>query len=91
MATTIHKYPLNAPSSTALSLPVGAIVRHVATQGGVPTLWIEHAAAEYLAEYESRTFTAFGTGHPIVGDLEYVGSVTGVDGWLVFHIFERLS
>lgn len=88
MTTTIYKYPLDKPA-VDLTLPVGAVVRHVETQNLIPTLWIERAVAD--TPTETRSFVAFGTGHVIEGDLEFVGTATGVDGWMVFHIFERLS
>lgn len=94
MTTTIYKYALNAPV-VEFDIPVGGIVRHVATDDQVPTLWIEHpypypSSGEY-ADTERRTFVGYGTGHPIEGDLEFVGTATGVEGWMVIHIFERLS
>lgn len=90
MTTTIYKYHLTAPI-TDLYLPLGAVVRHVATDQDFPTLWIEHPFPGDPAKDEKRTFVGFGTGHPIMGDLEFVGTVTGVEGWVVIHVFERLS
>ncbi len=90
MTTTIYKYHLLAPVEDIV-LPLGAVVRHVGTDQQVPTLWIEHAFPDDRGNDEVRTFVGFGTGHPIVGDLEFVGTATGVEGWMVIHIFERLS
>jgi len=82
----VYKYPMNAPV-VDLDLPVGAKVVAVATQDNVPTLWIEHDQQPLTTQ--RRTFVGHGTGHPIPEGEVHVGSAHGVDGWMVFHIYER--
>ena len=82
---TVWKYALNSPV-TMIDLPLGAEVLDVATQDGVPHLWV---LGEPGAPMMARTFVGFGTGHAVEPGARYVGTAHGVYGDLVFHIFER--
>lgn len=86
---SVWKYPIGAPV-VDLVMPHGSQIIDVRCQDGVPTMW---ALANVTAPKVTRTFLAFGTGHPIFEPaLRYVGSAHDVaDVGLVFHIFERPS
>jgi hypothetical protein len=86
----VCKWPMNQPVQE-FSMPAGSVVIDVQTQNNVPTLWTLGPAPG--GPTELRIFAGYGTGHPIRHslDTEYVGSAHGVDGWMVFHIFERVG
>ncbi len=85
MARTVFKYPLGSPV-TVLDLPTDAKVVHVAAQDDVPTIWV---LLDPAAPTVQRAFVGVGTGQPVDEDLSFVGTATGIAGWLVFHVFER--
>ena len=80
----VWKYPLFSPVS-AVGMPRGAEILHVASQGGVPTLW---ALVDSAEPREQRTFVVVPTGSPVEEGLAHVGTALLSDD-LVFHIFER--
>ena len=85
---TVYKIMLIYPVQT-VDLPVGAVVVNVATQNGVPCMWVE---VEPAAPSEKRTFAGYGTGHSIEPGYVYVGTAHDVEGMgLVFHIYEKKS
>lgn len=82
----VLKWPMTQPVQ-AFQMPDDAVVIDVREQNNVPTLWTLSSTDSVDVE---RTFAGYGTGHPIwSGEGEYVGSAHGIDGWMVFHIFER--
>lgn len=85
----VLKWAMTAPVME-FDIPIGSKVIDVRTQDNVPCLWTLGPMASGGLR---RTFVAFGTGHPISDSkpLQYVGSAHGIDGWMVFHIFERES
>jgi hypothetical protein len=88
---TIWKFPLHAPS-TGFPVQEPGIVRHVATQHGKPTLWIEvDPDDERGTRY--RRFEVVATGQPISAQppfgIVYHGTVF-VDA-LVWHIYELVQ
>lgn len=84
----VLKWPMHAPVAE-FDMPVDSKIIDVRTQDNVPTLWTLSPADTGLTE--RRTFIGFGTGHVIAESkpVEYVGSAHDVDGWMVFHLFER--
>lgn len=85
----VLKWPLHSPVVT-FQMPADAVVIDVREQRNVPTLWTLSSNASVDVP---RTFVGYGTGHPIFAlDVNevYVGSAHGIDGVLVFHIFERV-
>lgn len=89
MAERVYKYELQ-PDIT-LELPRGAEVLCVANQDNKVCMWAKVEAREGYSR-ALRRFMAFGTGHalPEMTEMKYVGTVHGVEGWMVFHVFEIL-
>ena len=86
--TQIWKFVLQPEVS--LSMPTGAEILSVATQGNDICLW---ARVNPDADREDRTFIGIGTGHDIPNNmnLQFIGTVLLSGGTLVFHIFEKFS
>lgn len=70
---TIWKFPLpRYGDDFTLEMPTGAIIRHLDTQEGQPTIWAE---VDNLVEArEARRFVIVGTGHTLPGSYIYLGS-----------------
>jgi hypothetical protein len=86
----VYKYPLLNPQS-AVDLPLGAEVLHVAEQHGQVQMW---AKVNTKAPAEMRIFQIFGTGHEIPNDGKeraFVSTFFVKDGLFVFHVFEVLK
>jgi hypothetical protein len=84
----LWKFPL-LPSAKVL-MPEGARVLSVGQQDGQPYLW---ALVDPSARIEMRDVLVIGTGHVVpsdVGDRPFVGSIHGVDGWIVLHVFDAV-
>jgi len=84
---TIHKHTV--PVDDVLDLPAGAEILTVQVQDDVPRLWV--LVNPDYTETEPRRICTYGTGHPIEGDVEYIGTFQLRDGSLVFHVFEVMS
>jgi hypothetical protein len=85
MAHKVFKYEITGPECK-LQLPKGAVPLCVAGQDGKVCLW---ARIDDSRPLEWRTFVGIGTGWDVPdGNLSYIGTAHGVDGWMVFHIFE---
>lgn len=84
---TVYKYDAPIADAFALSMPAGAEVLCVQVQGGEPKLW---ALVDSNAESGLRHFHWRGTGHVADGLGRYVGTVQGMSGMLVFHLFEAV-
>jgi hypothetical protein len=92
---TIFKYPFDIAGEFSLDLPTGAVLLHVADQGGIACLW---AMVHTERETERRYFRVFGTGHPIEGEeqLTFVGTfqqsspINALPSF-VWHVFEVVS
>jgi hypothetical protein len=82
---SVHKFPMHAPVLRC-EVRRGARVLCVSTQDNVPCIWFE---VEPDAPDESREFIGVPTGGAIEPGAEYVGTAHGIDGWMVFHIYER--
>jgi hypothetical protein len=82
---SVHKVPLPTPV-TICDVRQGAKVLCVKTQENVPTIWFE---VDPDAPDERREFVGVPTGGLIEPDAVYVGSAHDIDGWMVFHIYER--
>jgi hypothetical protein len=84
--STIWKYPLEISDVQSVSLPLGAEVLTVQTQGGNACIWALVDPKE--TRKEIRKVRIFGTGHNIEGDAgQYVGTFQIANGRLVFHVF----
>ncbi len=81
---TIWKYDLSVTDEVELTIPRGAQILTVQTQGELPQLWV---LVQPENETEIRRFFTFGTGHPFTGGL-YVGTYQLNNGVLVLHVFE---
>lgn len=81
---TIWKFPVK-PDAT-IAMPVGAKILSVAMQGDQPCIW---AMVDPDAPKEHRRFKTIPTGSDFDPEgLTYLGSFHGVEGWMVFHLFE---
>lgn len=87
---TIYKYPLPINSTTHISMPAGAIVRHIGCDpAGEPCLWAEVDTDHPM---ENRIFHVMGTGHPCP-EFAYDGHPRDrffgsfVQGVFVWHVF----
>jgi hypothetical protein len=89
MDKQVWKYVLDY-GNLILSMPKGAEILTVQTQGDDPVLW---ALVDPNADKEERYFEAFGTGHNVACgmgiDRKYI-STFQIEGY-VFHVFERIN
>ena len=84
MARRIYKYLLfikDGPQPVAM--PLGAVVRHVGVQFEAVCLWADVDSSE---DEEIRRFVIAGTGHDLLPDWDYVGTVQMPP--YVWHVFE---
>lgn len=80
----IFKYPLPISSQSDISLPLDAKLLHVGEQNGEIFVWALVAPSNPMI---TRSFTIYGTGHPVDNPLvTYVGTVQMRNG-LVWHVF----
>lgn len=86
MPLVVHKFKIPIEDRFGLMLTEGAMLLHVDVQDGRPYLW---ALVDPDATPTKRCFRLAGTGHEMVGRMEYVGTVLLHGGKLVFHLFER--
>jgi len=91
---TIWKYILNLKDDIIdIIMPKNAEILYVGNQDNYPCLWV---LVETELEKENRKFRIYGTGHPILPNVNtpyntydiYVGTVITWNGKLVWHIFE---
>jgi hypothetical protein len=89
---TIYKYSFEVKDIQRVYLPLEAEILTVQSQQGNPYMWALVDPENKLVE---RVFEVFGTGHPIQEDMgtdrKYIGTFQLQDGFLVFHLFERLN
>lgn len=85
MTRTVYKYAIPSMDVFTIDLPMGAKLLSVQAQRGVPHLW---ALVDPDLPVEHRHFRLAGTGHGIVGGVEFVGTVQLYEGALVLHLFE---
>ena len=87
---TIYKYELLVKDTQLVSLPKGAKILTIQTQGPFPQLW---AMVDTEEDTEEVLIETFGTGHPIK-DLPlgvkrtYIGTYQLSGGSLIFHVFK---
>ena len=82
---TIHKYTIGVIQNCPVQMPVNAKVLHVDMQNSMLTLW---ALVDLSNKIENRYFSVYGTGHEILKEGCYIGTVN--DGTFVWHIFEDI-
>jgi len=81
----IYKYPVKPDAS--IELPQGARILSIHVQHSVPCLW---ALVNPVAPKEVRRFHTIPTGQPFDDSgLTYIGTFHGIEGWMVFHLFEE--
>jgi len=87
----IFKYPLKTTDTQEIIIPRESEILCVQTQNDTPCLWALVSVDGLLAQ-ESRTIITYGTGHPITDSkkLKYLGTYQLQNGFLVFHLFEKL-
>lgn len=80
----IYKYALTAPSIDVL-VPMGSQPLAVALQDGRAQVWILQPEA---VQSETLRFSSLMTGEHF-NDLhgDYLGTVVGIEGWIVAHVF----
>lgn len=86
MITKIYKYPIESIDDQEIWMPSDAHILCVQVQGDIPCLW---ARVDPDALLCVRRICVFGTGHPIDGHLDYIGTYQLDGGSLVFHVYER--
>ena len=79
----VYKYPIIVDEYFSLELPIGAKILTVDAQDNCPYLWVL-VNPENISE--TRRFRFAGTGHNIIEDGDYIGTVQ-IRGF-VWHIFE---
>lgn len=88
--TTVWKYQFGL-GLALLIMPWDAQPIDVQEQDGIVTMW---AIVNDTSTKVQRQFLTIGTGQVTAAPLSrdnYVGSIHGVDGWMVFHVFETTS
>jgi hypothetical protein len=90
MAKTIWRYPVEVIDEQVVTVPAGAKILTIATQGETPCLWVELTLpGKVWDDGEHRTIRIFGTGHPMPDDPGvYIGSFMLKGGVLVFHAYD---
>lgn len=83
--TAMWKFPIPVQASFEVAMPAGP-VKYVAVQGGGPFMWVRVDPTSDARV--TRRFHVRCTGHPIEGDLRYLGSFMLHDGAFVGHLFE---
>lgn len=86
----IWKYKLEVQDSTTLLIPKGARFLSTGLQGSDIIIWI--LVDPNQTEQESHTIEVYGTGNPIVNNMnfrEFLGTV--ITGHFVWHIFVKDS
>jgi len=83
----IFKYILHTSVQSSFQMPADAKVLCVQMQYDCPCIW---AMVDDSAPTVERTFTVYGTGHPMSEDPgQYVGTFQMHGGELIFHVFEE--
>ena len=83
---SVWKYKISVEDYTVLNLPVGAKPLSVQEQRGEVYLWCLVNPDQKV--HETRTFRLAGTGHPIVENVEFLGTFQLYEGSFVGHLFE---
>lgn len=85
----IYKYKLELGEVDQITMPEKANILQIGAQHG--SLWI-WALVDTDNPDETRTFRLYGTGHEIedLKNLQYIGTVSVMEGRLVLHVFEEL-
>ena len=87
----IYKYDINIVSEQILELPVEARILTVTKQRDTVVLYA--IIDDSGSEKERRVIERFVTVHPMADDVprNYIGTVSQENGYLVWHVFERLE
>lgn len=82
---TIWKFPFDIQDKVPLSMPQGAVLRHVGLDpAGLPCVWAE---VDPAANHMTRYLSIVGTGHLLpVRPGEFLGTL--MIGHLVFHVYD---
>jgi hypothetical protein len=84
VSKTIWKFAIK-PSVNIYMLPAKAKILSVGLQENGPQFWAE---VDPDAPVTSRCLAAIPTGGEIPNKADYLGTIHGIDGWMVFHIYE---
>lgn len=85
MQRQVWRYNLKNKLNT-IEIPEGGIVRHIDNQKDNVCMWVEVEMG--------KTFEVWGTGHAIVPEdvvRNFLGTAKLGDGFLVFHVYERIA
>lgn len=82
--TTIWKFPLRPNEQVAL--PANHKLLSVGVQQGKPFLWAE---VDPESVETTRTLIPVSTGGPLPPRGRFLGTVVGIDQWMVFHFYEE--
>jgi len=84
---TVWKYDLLVRGETEIyDIPMGSrVIKVECRQPQLLSFWAE---VDTEKNKEKREFVIVGTGHPIPENYEYVG--TALDGWYVWHLYEKV-
>jgi hypothetical protein len=88
---TIHKF-LIKPGEHTTQMPKGAVILDVDAQGPQHDFVYVWAIVDTDAPIVGRDISSYGTGSPLdehAWKENYVGSVHGISGGLVFHFFDH--
>lgn len=85
----IWKYTLRLQDKDELQVPAGSVILSV----GNPkeNLWVWILVNPNETEKETKKFRIYGTGHPVDESIlgRFLGTVSFMDGNLIFHVFEE--
>jgi hypothetical protein len=89
----IWKYPLpKVVDEFKIEMPKDARLLCVQIQRGHPCIWVKTAGNSIEQPNETRTFRIIGTGNYFEPEgLVYVGTWQEMEGFLVWHLFERIE
>lgn len=88
MTHSVYKYALHATDDQWVLMPKGAVLLHVAEQGGGQLyVW---AHVDPAAPLVPRRIITIDTGHPApdIGQFDHVGTVLLHGGRIVLHVFD---
>ncbi len=82
---TIWKFAIKSGGLNIYMLPAGAKIISVCLQENGPQFWAE---VEEKAPLTTRKLVAVPTGGDVPENGAYLGTIHGIDGWMVFHLYE---
>jgi len=83
----VYKYALDAEVTQTVSLPTGAIIRHVGPQNGVMQLWAD--VDPNTTDREDRTVMLAPSGCWIEDGMTYTNTIKTIEADIVLHVYVR--